>query len=173
MDLLDQQISVQVFQGEGEYSIVHLADQQLLQLPVNLALTENEQSVLSLPGRGKEGKTLDVIPVRVAEEQDRAKAAWAAVGQVLTQQPDPCPGIEDQNLMICRLDLYTRGVAPNPDGIWTWHGNRTTNTPEPDFHPKSNSLPLAPMDYTPGASGGQAPLQREPPDKKAKRTAGE
>ncbi len=70
----------------------------------------------------------------VAEKQDADQPLDRSLDQIETQETDAGTCIEDDDLPVCCLYLYTGSVAADTDGVWTGHRNGASNAPESHPH---------------------------------------
>jgi hypothetical protein len=73
----------------------------------------NGQFRLWVLKRGKEGKTLNVIPMDVAKEDG---VMGGLLGQILPEGENPCSSVDYDASLPC-LDLETSCVAPILEGV--------------------------------------------------------
>ena len=104
---------------------IHLPAQQLLQWSALAGRAVDVNRRGRLIGRHEERKALDVVPVRVAdEEMDGQRAALELLEQRLPELPDPRAGVEDEDVATAP-QLHARGVAtvtgswPGPESRWS------------------------------------------------------
>ena len=125
--------------GTGKYGGVVLLAEHRLEVHVALA-REDVDLVARAVERREERQALDVIPVRVAD-QDRglaAAVAEAALHQRLAEVADAGAGVDDDRIGVARPDLDTRGVPAVPVGRPPRDGDRATDSPEPDLHRRAS-----------------------------------
>ena len=133
-NLFDEKVRLQIVHAERQVGIAHLPGQDLLQLLAHPPLAEDDQPVVPRPGRSEKGQTLDMIPVGVAEEQDNDHALLGAAHQVISQQADTGPGVQNQNLAVLRLNLDTGGIAAASHSIRAGDRDGTAHSPEFYLH---------------------------------------
>ena len=79
--------------------------------------------------RGEEGKRVDVVPVRVGNKDLRLKPS-RRLHEMVREQTDPRPGIENKVLTTGEFHRDARGIATVTDRRWTGHGQCSAYSPE-------------------------------------------
>lgn len=82
----------------------------------------------------KEGESLDMIPVGMAQKQVEGELAFRIAGLISSIQaeiPDPSTGIQN-NVGVLMEDGYTRGIAAVSFGSSARSGYRSSGSPEGD-----------------------------------------
>ena len=102
-------------------------------------VTEDAEMVLRLIDRQKKRQTLDVVPMRMCQQQGQIeRLAVELGGQVLPEQAQASAGVQDHDLS-GSPDFNTRGIAAVADGFWPRRRNRAAHTPEGDARARSCS----------------------------------
>src|SRR4029453_15143912 len=84
-------------------------------------------------GGGKKGNPLNVIPVRMTQEQVRVYRAWLRQ-QRLTQSTDARASVKDDERVIIEPYFDTGSIATVAHGAGSWCGYGSACPPEPDLH---------------------------------------
>jgi hypothetical protein len=96
---------------------------------------EYADALLRIVGRRKKGKSLDVVPVEVRENDVDDILGNAIADQFLTQHADAGSGIEYGNPVgFFTKDPDTGGIAPVPLKFSSANRQRTTNSVKFYFH---------------------------------------
>ena len=120
---------------DGEVRIVRLRREHRLQVQVVALARVDGHLVAALVERREVRQPLDVVPVRVADQQVDARVPGLAfAGQLLAELADPGAGVDDDARPRRRADLDARGVAAVTFGLGSRHGKRPANAPEADPH---------------------------------------
>src|SRR5205823_14186410 len=93
-------------------------------------ITQDRDQILAVVRRGKERQTLDVIPVRVRNEEsqlDRFRSQLLFQRQ--TEGTNPGARVEDDNFAVSP-HFYATGIASIPDRRWPRHRERAAHTPQ-------------------------------------------
>src|SRR5437867_7424690 len=91
--------------------------------------------ILRIVKRAKKGNALDMVEMKMAEENvsvDRPAAELLL--KLVSEKAESGPAIENKNLIRVGSDFDTRSVAANPHVFFLWCGSRAANPPEPNAH---------------------------------------
>src|SRR6266404_1126955 len=93
-EFLDLDVCRNLAQADGEKGAFHLAGQHVLQAVPRSFVAENTQMVLRLVNRQKKRQTLDMVPVRVRQQQRQVQRLVVELSrQFSSQQPQTGAGI--------------------------------------------------------------------------------
>src|SRR5262245_13944630 len=95
---------------DGEVIRLHLAGQELKKTVVTLPGAVDQETISRHIGRAEEGKTLDVIPMRVAEQQVTGNGRFSTRQQVGAQFADTRAGVANEQVIIA-ADFHAGRVA--------------------------------------------------------------
>src|SRR5581483_8306100 len=114
--------------------VLHLPGHRLFQ-----TLLESERRVdVQLGARDERGheewKALDVVPVRVADEEMQTQRLGKRLQQMEAELAGTGAAVEHDDRSVRRAKLDARGVAAVARGALTRRGDRAACTPEPDVH---------------------------------------
>src|SRR5262245_16539287 len=116
--------------------------------------TQDGQLGASNIGGSKKGDALNMIPVRMAQEQVRVYRAWLHQ-QRLTQSPKARASVKDDERVVIEPYFDTGCIATVAHCGGSWCGYRPPCPPEPDLHaPFPSSMPLQCL----SSGGNQKPL---------------
>src|SRR5215831_90388 len=99
----------------------HLARDDLFQGQVSMFGTQDGQLGASNIGGSKKGDALNMIPVRMAQEQVRVYRAWLRQ-QRLTQSPDARASVKDDERVVIEAHFDTGSIATVAHGGGPWCG---------------------------------------------------
>ena len=123
---------------DGEVSELHLAGENFAQRMSAPFGTADRDLVPGNEERGEEGKALDVIPVRVAE-QDRCRDGLRGVRHELrAERASARPAVKYEAGAPARRHSHTRGIAAETDGARAWRSDRPPGAPESNSHTPSS-----------------------------------
>src|SRR5579885_22914 len=84
--------------------------------------------------RAKEWHALDVVPVKVRDENVGGERALTELAvQFVSKHPESGATIEDVNL-VSDAHLHARGVAPVAQILGLWSGRRAAYAPKSNLH---------------------------------------
>jgi hypothetical protein len=78
-------------------------------------------------------KAENVIPVDMGDEKMNIES-FTLGRQLVAQRPDPCPGINDNDVSALKGDLKACGVSAVKDGVFSRNRNRAAGAPKLDSH---------------------------------------
>src|SRR6266849_2668506 len=88
LQLLDLDVGRHLAQADGKERTLHLAGQHVLQAVARSFVAENAEMVLRLIDRQKKRQALDVVPVRVRQQQRQVQRLVVELrGQLASEQP--------------------------------------------------------------------------------------
>jgi len=116
VNLLDQEVCLQIVERKRQVGINHLAGKDLLQPPSHSPLAEDDHTRPPFCAWREKGQSLNVIPVRVAEQQNRDHSLGGTLSQIQAQHPDSGPGVDDDDFAVNGLQLYACRIAADADG---------------------------------------------------------
>jgi len=119
---------------DGEIGELHLAGQHVAQRTAAALRTADRDPASGNEERREEGKALDVIPVRVAEENRRRDGRGRLRRERGAERAGARPAIEQEAAAPARRHLDARGVAAETDGVRARHGDRSPGAPESRSH---------------------------------------
>src|SRR5262245_5483383 len=108
---------------------LHLAGQKLKKAAVTLLGAVDQETISGHIGWAKKGKTLDVVPVRVAEQQVTGNGRFPTRQQVGAQLADSRAGIANEQV-ITASDFHAGRVAAVFAGPVTWSRDGPARAPE-------------------------------------------
>ena len=126
---------VELLQRHREIRVLHLAGERRFELLPHAAWGVEIPLVAGDEQRREEGETLDVIPVRVSNEQVAAQRVLAGGQQRLPEAMGAGTAIQDDERSVRGSHLYAGGVSPVAQRRWAGFGHGPPSTPEPDVHP--------------------------------------
>src|SRR5262249_43066041 len=134
LELGEVDAGAQIAQLHGKVRVLHLPRHRLFE-----ALLKAERRVdVQLDAwneRGdEEGKALDVVPVRVADEQVQVDRRLQRLREMQAQLAGAGAAIEHDDGAVRRADLRAGRVAAEARGAFPGRGDRPTSPPEPDVH---------------------------------------
>src|SRR5262249_46640396 len=106
----------QILQLDWKVGRLHLTGDRVLQTALETCRRTNVQFDVRKESRRKERKTLNVIPVRMANEQVNPFNFRSRVQQLHTEFAHPGPAIKDQNSAFTRPHFDTGSVASEKHG---------------------------------------------------------
>lgn len=112
--------------------VLHLARERFLEPRFHARGAINLQLCAGQERREEEGKSLDVVPVNMAEEEMRSEAAGFSCLR-RAKPPRACSTVEYRQTAV-RTDLYTGGVPTIPNGRGTRRRHRSPRPPKTHLH---------------------------------------
>ncbi len=96
---------------------LHLAGERVVERAAAPLRAVDGDRVPGLERRREEGKALDVVPVRVAEEDARADGRHRGRHERFTERARARPAVEDEDVSLGGSHLDARGVAAEADRV--------------------------------------------------------
>ena len=128
--LFDLNVARQLGKRHGKVGAFHLPRQRGHQTRARAFAAQNAQMTARFINRRKKGQPLDVIPVRVRQQQREVEGA---VLEFLQQRPAQLPqaraGVQNDDLPAV-THLHTRGVSAVTNRARPGGGDGTAHTPE-------------------------------------------
>ena len=109
---------------------MHLTGERFAHGLVETLGTVNVPLIARYEERGEEWDPLDVIPVRVADEDMTAQAVSPARHQILAEGMCAGPAVNDDECSACRAHLNARCISSVTSRARSGLGNRTASAPE-------------------------------------------
>ena len=122
--LLDDHVSRHLLESDGKIGALHLTRQSAGEALARAFVTQDADGVPGFISGQEEGKALDMIPMRVGDEEgDVHRGAVELAGQLEAQRPDARPGVQDDDLIV-RAHFDAGGVASilHRGGSGSWNG---------------------------------------------------
>src|SRR5438445_4114180 len=129
-EFLDLDRSRQIAPAHRKKWDLHLRGQNGGQPSARALVSQNADRVFGFVSREKKRQALDMVPVRVSEQQcqiDRCGSEFVFQGKA--QLANSGAGVEHDNFAI-RANLDTGGVSTVTDCRWAGNGNRSAHSPE-------------------------------------------
>ena len=123
----------QFLELDREIRILHLAGKRIFETSLESRRTVDIQLGSGQESRGEERETLNVIPVRMPDQQMNAMRAGTSQ-HVQTKNPNACAGIQDERCSIRGCQLHTRGVAAVNRRSVSRCRDRPSRTPKANTH---------------------------------------
>jgi len=121
----------ELLEGDREHDRGHLITHDLIYPAFHRRRPPDGEPMSAAEDRRKEWKPLDVVPVRVGQEDvPRDERARRLVEETATQFADPRPGIEDDRPPLGRPEFDAGGVATVAHGVRAGRRDRSPRTPE-------------------------------------------
>src|SRR5262245_32276340 len=111
----------------------HLARDDFFQGQMSMFGPQDGQLCASNIGGGKKRNTLNVIPVRMSQEQVRTYRAWLRQ-QRLPQSTEASASVKDKKRVVIEAHFNTGGITTVAHGGGSWCGYGPACPPEPDLH---------------------------------------
>src|SRR5262245_8493139 len=122
--------SCELIRRDGKVGVLHLTGERFTQGLVETLGTVDVPLIGRHEERGEERDPLDVIPVRVADEDMTAQTVGAARHQILTEGMCAGPAVNDDECSACRAHLNARCISSVTSRARSGLGNRTASAPE-------------------------------------------
>src|ERR1700730_1781650 len=130
LKFFDREMTRQLMQANREKGRLHLSGQDRAQTSARSFITQDPDQILAVVGGRKERQTLDVIPVRVCdEERQRDWLRSQLFFQRKTETANPGARVEHDNFAVCP-HFYAAGIASIPDRGRPRHRERATHAPQ-------------------------------------------
>src|SRR5262249_17061384 len=123
---------VELLQCHRKIRVLHLAGERRFKLVPDAGWGVDIPLVAGDEQRREEGEALDVIPVRVGNEQVAAQRVLAGGQQRLPETMGAGAAIQDDERSVRDSHLYAGGVPPVAQRRRTRFGHGPPSTPEPD-----------------------------------------
>src|SRR4029077_16754739 len=117
-----------------EIRVLHLPGEGILQAPTQTLGRVDVPFVPLDEERREKGKALDVVPVRVSEQEMTAHGALARRYEASAQIMSTGAAVEDNQRPVCGAHLHTGGVAPVANRARARLCQRASRPPEPNTH---------------------------------------
>src|SRR5262245_27908528 len=114
----------------GKGGVLHRTGERFAHGLVKTLGTVNVPLVARHEERGEEWDPLDVIPVRVADEDMTAQSFGPARHQILAEGMCAGPAVNDDECSACRAHLDARCISSVTSRARSGLGNRTASDPE-------------------------------------------
>src|SRR2546425_301053 len=129
-ELLNLQVGWHLSQANREERAFHLAAQYPLQPLARAFVAQNAKMVLRSVNRQEKRQPLDMVPMRVRQEQRQVQRPLVKLSnQRLPQRAQSRAGVQNDDLAIS-ADLDTGSVAPVPYCSRAGGGNRAAHPPK-------------------------------------------
>lgn len=129
VQLVDRDVARQIDHAEGEKWRLHLSRDDRCQPCTRAFVPEHANLVLALIRRLKKRETLDVVPMRVTDQQRESYWALAKLfREVHPQKSDPAASINHDDLAIS-AHFHAGRVSTIPDGRWSGYRDEATHAP--------------------------------------------
>ena len=112
----------EILELDGKIRILHLTRQRFFQTALKCSRTVDVQFRSGKECRSEEWKSLDVIPVRVAD-QEMYPVRTGSGQHIQTEQPNTCSAIEHERSAALRTHFHARSIAAKECSFWTWCGD--------------------------------------------------
>src|SRR5262245_5383222 len=122
--------SSELIRGDGKVGVLPLTGECFAHGLIKTLGTVNVPLVARYEERGEEWDPLDVIPVRVADEDMTAQSFGPARHQILAEGMCAGPAINDDECSACRAHLDARCIYSVTSRARSGLGNRTASAPE-------------------------------------------
>src|SRR6266511_1456772 len=119
-----------LIQREGEIGILHLPGQGFAQRLAEALRAVYVPFVAGHKKRSEERDALDVIPMRMTDQDVAAQAFSASRHQILTYRVSSSSAINNDKCSACRPGLDARGVSSVTSRARSGRGYRTASPPE-------------------------------------------
>src|SRR5262245_64003812 len=129
--------SSELIRRDGKVGVLHLTGERFAHGLVKTLGTVNVPLVARYEERGEERDPLNVIPVRVADEDMTAQSFGAARHQILAEGMCSSPAINDDERSACRAHIDARCISSVPSCARSGLGTRTASGHE--LYPKVTS----------------------------------
>ena len=134
VELVEVDARAQVAQLHREVRVLHLARHRLLEPALEAHRRVDVQLGSGQERRDEEGEALDVIPVRVADEEVEAHRLRDRLRQVHAELAGAGAAVEDDHGSVGGAPLPARGITPVPRGVRARRGDRPTSPPDASEH---------------------------------------
>ena len=132
--LLDNQVRLQLAVAKGGIRLRELPRHDRFQALPHLFLPDYHDPVAPLLVHVKKGKTLNVVPVGVRDEQRHHYPVARLPQERVAQAPNPCARVQHDDLPVPRAHLNAGCIAPDLDCLWPWGRHSTAHPPEAHLH---------------------------------------
>src|SRR4029450_1609499 len=129
---------------DGEVRELHLTGKNFGQRMSAPFWTADGDLVPGNEERGEEGEALDVIPMRVAEQDHRRDGLRGVCHELRAQRASTRPAVEYETGPFARRHFHARGIAAEADGPRTGGGDRPPGPPESHSHVPSSAAIRSP-----------------------------
>jgi hypothetical protein len=126
--------SFELIRRYGKISVLHLTGERFAQGLAETFGTVDVPLIARHKKRGEERDALDVIPMRVTDEDVTAQAFGAGRHQILAKRVSSSPTINDNKCSTRRAHLDARCISSVPSRARSRFGDRTARAPELDAH---------------------------------------
>src|SRR5262245_393072 len=122
--------SCELIRRDGKVGVLHLTCERFAQGLVETLGAVNVPLVARYEERGEERDALDVIPVRVADEDMTAQTVGAARHQIVAEGMCSSPAVNDDECSAGRANLDARCISSVTSRARSGLRNRTASAPE-------------------------------------------
>jgi hypothetical protein len=130
LEFFDVNVAGQFVEGDGKVGAFHLAGERGDEALAGAFAAENPQAAARIVDRPEERQALDVVPVRVGEEQrEIERMTFEFLEQGLAQFSQAGAGIKDDEV-VAVADFDAGGVAAIAHGARSGRGDGTADAPE-------------------------------------------
>src|SRR5947199_6050956 len=112
----------EILELDGKIRILHLARQRFFETVLKCSRTVDVQFRSGKECRNEEWKSLDVIPVRVAD-QEMNPVRTRSGQHIQTKQTYTCSAIEHKRGAALRTHFHARSICGKDCSYWTWWGD--------------------------------------------------
>lgn len=131
-EFLDFDVAGQFIEGDGKVGAFHLAHEGGEQAFARAFAAEDAQPAFRVVDGRKKRQALDVIPVRVGDEQGQVERTVFEFGQErLSQRTQTGAGVQNDDF-IAAPDFDAAGIAAVADGVAAGRGDGAAHTPKLD-----------------------------------------
>jgi hypothetical protein len=129
-EFFDFYIGGDFFQSNREKRALHLAGENICEAVAGTFVTKNAKVILLFVNRQKKWEALDMIPMRVSEQQGDFNRGIVELGEELaTERAQAGATIENDDLVI-GADFDAGGIAAVPNGGWAGSWDGAADAPE-------------------------------------------
>jgi len=133
-EFFDVDVGGDFFQSDGEKGTFHLAGKNVCQAVPCAFVTENAETILFFIDREKKREALNVIPMRVRQEQGDFHWRIIELGhQLATERAQAGASVENDDLAL-GADFDAGSVAAVADSGWAGSWNRAADAPKFQVH---------------------------------------
>ena len=140
LELPEVDAAAQVTELHGEVRVLHLPRHRFLEVVLEADRGVDVQLGAGDEGRHEERKALDVVPVRVPDEEMQLERLLLGLHEMQTELANAGAAIEDDERPARRPDFDAGSIAAVFRGKGPGRSDRATGSPETYFH----ATPLSP-----------------------------
>jgi hypothetical protein len=108
-----------VLEFHREIGILHLSGQRVFEAALKAGWSKDIQLTVWEKRRRKKRETLDVIPVRVSDQQIKAVNSGPGPKQLESQFADSGATVENDDCSVFNSELYAGSISSINGGVWT------------------------------------------------------